>query len=358
MESETTGEGNIPTVVTGVDLDAAADHAPVAIVDNLLSHTSSDKLDVDKENDIDRPVQETKHETHKTKPTILELSNNDHRHDPVAVKPCTSLSLELEKDLNHIPTSVSDNNSNTKDFVPKAHRPTEIDKKLNSCNETSSKLPETYGNADSCIHSGSQGNCYDCTNSRTENIVLTDTQSENTNSIIKTGRQTETKDPKNIMSDIENRTNEIKSEMDFNTKLGTLISNDTNKIMLENSTELSVDLNSSLEQKSCSDSSFPTSPLFANGINQGVINFGELTLLLKEYENLKEKHLNLQTEYTTVLEREKYLCAKLNEHDNEGDELCNKLTNVNSELREQLEKMMEELHAAKSENKRYVATRE
>ena len=139
MESDTTGEDNIPTV-TGVDLDIVADQgAPMAIMDNLLSH--SDKLDVDKENDNDRPVQETKHKTHKNKRTILELANNDHRHDPVAVKPCTSSPMELEKDLNHVPTSESDNNSNTKDFVPKAHRPTDIHKKLNSCNETVSKLP-------------------------------------------------------------------------------------------------------------------------------------------------------------------------------------------------------------------------
>ena len=73
-----------------------------------------------------------------------------------------------------------------------------------------------------------------------------------------------------------------------------------------------------------------------------------------DYEKLKERYQILQNDYQSSLEREKALCGKLNVYSGQDDECFNSLTNLNTELRNELDFVLGEMQILKKENKRCV----
>ena len=77
-----------------------------------------------------------------------------------------------------------------------------------------------------------------------------------------------------------------------------------------------------------------------------------IDFVVTEYDKLKERHQSLQSEYQTLLGREKVLCEKLKEYRGQGDDTCNALTNLNAELRKELDFVLCELQTLRNENRK------
>ena len=110
-----------------------------------------------------------------------------------------------------------------------------------------------------------------------------------------------------------------------------------------------------LESNSSNESSCVSSPLFENSISEcgsRPMSPFNVDIVAMEYNKLKERYQSLQDEYQTSLEREKVLCERLKEYGGQDDESCNALTNINTELRKELDFVLGELQKLRSENKK------
>jgi len=94
-----------------------------------------------------------------------------------------------------------------------------------------------------------------------------------------------------------------------------------------------------LENSKDGTSSRPISPL-------------NVDFVVAEYDKLKERHQSLQSEYQTLLGREKVLCEKLKDYRGKDDATCNALTNLNAELRKELDFVLCELQKLRNENRK------
>lgn len=110
-----------------------------------------------------------------------------------------------------------------------------------------------------------------------------------------------------------------------------------------------------LESNSSNESSCISSPLFGNSNSEcgsRPMSPFNVDIVAIEYNKLKERYQSLQNEYQTSLEREKVLCERLKEYGGQDDESCNALTNINTELRKELDFVLGELQKLRNENKK------
>ena len=126
--------------------------------------------------------------------------------------------------------------------------------------------------------------------------------------------------------------------------------NVSNKVTVEYDSALDV-----LDGISSNENSCVNSPSFDSASNDFVsrsMSPFNVDFVAKEYDKLKDNYQSLQNEYQASLEREKDLCERLREYGGKDDESFNALTNINTELRKELDFVVGELQKLRNDNRK------